>query len=421
MTMRICIFEDTQVTKFLPLVQLRAVFDLRCGVTLLREKIAQLFPSASLSFLVRTELAGVVRLDSPGSAVNAIPVGDLWLVNGRVVADKQLQSVMQRKHTASTAYSVEGTIAAVYLDRNSVGRLAPFLQNAPIDTSLFKEFPRSELKGRVANYCWDLVAWNSGEISREYDQTYRKVKSRMKGKIHRGAHLIGKANIAVGAGSVVKPGAVLDAEKGAIILGRNVLVMSNAVIEGPAYIGDFTVIKVGAKIYHGTSIGPHSKVGGEVECSTIQSYSNKQHDGFLGHSYLGSWVNLGADTNTSDLKNTYGTVKVQVDGSEFDTGTQFLGLTMGDHSKTGINVMFDTGTIVGCSCNIYGAGLPPKYIPSFSWGSEKSFSAYDLEKSIETAHRVMARRDIQVGSDYELLIRGVFSATAEERRKAGVR
>ena len=196
--------------------------------------------------------------------------------------------------------------------------------------------------------------------------------------------------------------------------------MPNAVIEGPASIGDRTVVKVGAKIYHGTSIGRECKVGGEVEASIVQSYTNKQHDGFLGHSYLGSWVNIGADTNTSDLKNTYGSVKVQLELERIDTGMQFVGVMMGDHSKTGINVMFDSGTVVGVSCNVYGAGLPPKFVPGFSWGDGKSLSVYDLEKGLETARRVLLRRDITMTDAYERLYRHVFAATRSSRKKAGV-
>jgi UDP-N-acetylglucosamine diphosphorylase/glucosamine-1-phosphate N-acetyltransferase len=222
----------------------------------------------------------------------------------------------------------------------------------------------------------------------------------------------------LGEGCRVRPGAVLDAEEGPIILGRNVTVMSNAVIEGPAYVGDHSLIKIGAKIYHGTAIGPHCKVGGEVEASVLQSYANKQHEGFLGHSYLGSWVNLGADTNTSDLKNTYGTIRVAINGEMIETGHQFVGLTMGDHSKSGINVMFDTGSVVGVSCNIYGAAIPPKALPSFSWSGEGRCEAYDLEKGLETARRVMARRNVAMSEAYERLFRGVHRSTSGERKKA---
>jgi UDP-N-acetylglucosamine diphosphorylase/glucosamine-1-phosphate N-acetyltransferase len=157
------------------------------------------------------------------------------------------------------------------------------------------------------------------------------------------------------------------------------------------------------------------KVGGEVEGSIFQGYSNKQHDGFLGHSYICEWVNLGADTNNSDLKNNYGNVKVYVDGKIVDTGHQFVGLFMGDHSKAGINTMFNTGTVVGVSSNVFGAGFPPKFIPSFSWGGADKMIEYDIEKAVETAKAVMKRRDIKMTKEYETLLRKIFMETAPER------
>jgi len=156
-------------------------------------------------------------------------------------------------------------------------------------------------------------------------------------------------------------------------------------------------------------------VGGELEETIVHSYSNKQHDGFLGHSYLGMWVNLGADTNNSDLKNNYGNVKVYVDGEMVDSGSMFVGLTMGDHSKSGINTMFNTGTVVGVSCNVYGGGFPPKFIPSFTWGGAEGLVEYRLDKALETARAVMNRRKIDLTAADEKLIRGIFEATAKER------
>jgi UDP-N-acetylglucosamine diphosphorylase/glucosamine-1-phosphate N-acetyltransferase len=215
---------------------------------------------------------------------------------------------------------------------------------------------------------------------------------------------------------------VLDAENGPIYIGKNVKILPNAVIEGPAYVGDGSLIKVSAKIYENTSIGPVCKVGGEVEASIIHAFSNKQHEGFIGHSYLGTWVNIGADTNNSDLKNDYGNVKVYVDGELIDSGSMFVGLIMGDHSKSGINLMFNTGTVVGVSCNIYGSGLPPKFVPSFSWGgAQDGFVTYRIDKAIEVARRVMARRNVQLTEIDEKLFRKIFELTEEERVKAGVK
>ena len=221
--------------------------------------------------------------------------------------------------------------------------------------------------------------------------------------------------IFVGQGAKVKPGAVLDAEGGPIIIEPGATIFPNATIEGPAFIGEKSLIKIGAKIYEGTSIGEVCKVGGEVEETIIHSYSNKQHDGFLGHSYLGMWVNLGADTNNSDLKNNYGNVKVYVDGGIVDSGSMFVGLTMGDHSKSGINTMFNTGTMVGVSCNVYGGGFPPKFIPSFTWGGAEGLLEYRLDKALETARAVMGRRKIELTASDEELMREIFRETAQER------
>ena len=158
-------------------------------------------------------------------------------------------------------------------------------------------------------------------------------------------------------------------------------------------------------------------MGGEVGSSIIHSYSNKQHEGFLGHSYLGSWINIGADTNNSDLKNNYESITVLLNGKPVDTGSQFVGLIMGDHSKTAINTMFNTGTIVGVSCNIFGAGFPPRYIPSFSWGGSDFLKPYDIGKSLEVANIVMKRRDKNLNLTGEILLRKIFEITAGERSR----
>ena len=177
-----------------------------------------------------------------------------------------------------------------------------------------------------------------------------------------------RSDVHIGRGSRIQPGTVLDAESGPIFVGRNVKIFPQATIIGPASIGDGSVVKAGAQIHGSTSIGPVCKVGGEIEHSVIHGFSNKQHHGFLGHSYVGAWVNMGAGTTTSDLKSNYGSVRVSLGGEPVETGQQFVGLIFGDHSKTAINSMFNAGTVVGVSSNIFGDGFPPKYVPSFSWG-----------------------------------------------------
>ena len=228
--------------------------------------------------------------------------------------------------------------------------------------------------------------------------------------------MLNQHNIFIGEGSVIKSGAVIDAEDGPVYIGKNVKVMPNAVIAGPCFIGDNSIIKIGAKIYENTSIGECCKVGGEVEGSIIHSFANKQHDGFLGHSYISQWCNLGAGTNTSDLKNNYSNVKVMLNGKEIDTGSMFVGLIMGDHSKSSINTMFNSGTICGVSSNIFGSGFPSKNIPSFSWGGSESLTEYKLEKAVEVAKEVLKRRNVEFTEVDEKLFNKIFEMTSSQRK-----
>jgi len=230
-----------------------------------------------------------------------------------------------------------------------------------------------------------------------------------------GVHFLNQAQIFVAPSVDVHPGVVLDARSGPIVIDSDAVIMANSVIQGPTYIGPGSQVKIAAKIYHGTSVGPQCKIGGEVEESVIQGYSNKQHDGFLGHAFVGEWCNLGAGTTNSDLKNNYGSVRIWCNGEWCDTGSQFIGLLMGDHSKTGINTSLNTGTVVGVSCNIFDAGLPPKFVPSFSWGRSGLLATYGLPQAIETARRVTARRSIWFGEDEERLLQSVFQSTMSER------
>ena len=223
----------------------------------------------------------------------------------------------------------------------------------------------------------------------------------------------------IGKNVEIKPGVVLDASTGPIFIEKNVTIFPNAVIQGPFYIGQSSKIKSSATIYPNVSIGNVCKVGGEVEDTIIHSYTNKQHSGFLGHSYLGSWINLGADTNNSDLQNNYGSIKVQINGRHIDSGKQFVGLMMGDHSKTAINTMFNTGTVVGFSSNVFGAGFPPKYIPSFGWGGSESMKEYKLVKALETAKAVFVRRNRNFSAEDENLFEYIFNLTKEDRSKRG--
>jgi len=417
--MRICIFEDNRYTNFLPLAYFRPVYELRCGAFSLREKLAMALPGTKQILHVRSELAGYLSEEFTKLHINNLPDDDIWFINGRILADENLAKFIKQKTGEQKVFLGGDDVGAVFIKKDSISDFKKKLIDSPIDKSIFKVLTAENFPFALINYTWELVHRTTSEIEKDFNRL--KTAKRISGKLYPGVHLINKRNIIIGNGSIIKSGAVIDAENGPVIIGKNVTIMPNAVVEGPVFIGDNSIIKIGAKIYHGTSIGEYCKVGGEVEASIIQAYSNKQHEGFLGHSYLGSWVNLGADTNTSDLKNNYSTIRVRVNGQMIDSGSQFVGLTIGDHSKSGINVMFDTGTVVGVSCNIYGAGLPPKYMPSFAWGGEKEFTVYDLEKSIDTMKHVMIRRNMKMSESYEKLVRKVFKDTMHERQSSGVK
>lgn len=211
--------------------------------------------------------------------------------------------------------------------------------------------------------------------------------------------------------------AVLNAENGPIYLGKNSKVNEGALIRGAFALGENSQVSMGAKLRGDTSVGPGCKIGGEVSNSSIQGYSNKSHDGFLGNSVIGEWCNLGADTNNSNLKNNYTNVKMwDFESERFkDTGLQFCGLIMGDHSKCGINTMFNTGTTVGVSANIFGSGFPRTIVPSFAWGGASGFSTYTIRKAIKTAELVVERRGLAFGDEDRALLAHVFALTTNQR------
>ena len=380
----ICIYEDEHYADLYPLTYTRPVFELLCGTMSLAERIRRFFPESRLVFKCRDHLVPVLKEKYPAVPINLLIESSCLYVNGSVLFDESLF----KKITS------DSNLTLVHADRNVAFWNALSTKKESCDAA-------------VIRYLWDLINNNAAMIAADF--TYEKPPGN---RNYEGVHLVNPNRISIGKDSTIKPGVVLDSEHGPVIIGDKVTVMSNAVIEGPCYIGNHSVIKAGAKIYGGTSIGPVCKAGGEIEASIIQGYSNKQHDGFLGHSYIGEWCNLGADTNTSDLKNNYGTVRVTLNDQEIDTGSLFVGLMMGDHSKSGINTMFNTGTIVGVSSNVFGAGFPPKTIPSFAWVESRDVQGYRLDKAIEVARAVMARRDVTMTDHYEQLLKFIFDNTS---------
>lgn len=419
--MQICIFEDKKASSFLPLTYSRPIFDLICGYSPLKDKIFRVFRSQKKSVYCRSFLTDVYKRYNPELIINFFADNECLFINGRVIADDKLTKLFSKKRNENIVYVSGDNVIAAFL---SGSRLNSFKNNLndSIDIENFEGVTAEQVEVKSVNYIWDLINLNGKELVKEFEIHFnrkkKKKQKRISGKVFNGANLINKKEIIIEKGAVVKPGVVIDASNGPVYIDKNAEIFPNAVIEGPAYIGESAKIKSGAAIYEDTSIGKICKIGGEVECSVIMPYSNKQHAGFLGHAYLGSWINLGADTNNSDLKNNYSTVKAYVNGKMIDSGSQFLGLTMGDHSKSAINTMFNTGTVVGFSCNIFGTGFPDKFVPSFIWGGTHESKVYDVEKSVNTAKIVMKRRNIAMSEEEEKLFREIFEQTENERKKS---
>lgn len=405
--MAICIFEDPAVSNLLPLVHCQPTFDLRCGIYTLRERIARFFPHDKIALLVRPQLADIMIERVPHAQVNSRLDGRTVFINARLLLDNYLAKCLRDYNIQNVILSIDNEIAAVTTLRETSAAIWHALATStPIVPP--EEFMRISVVGKMIHFPWDLITHN-GKMIRSDARTFTLPIHERIFKSFPHVVFLKKENIFIGESCTIQPGVVINAEEGPVVIGDHVTIMANAVIVGPAYIGENTIVKIGAKIYENTSIGPVCKVGGEIEDSIVHSYANKQHDGFLGHSYLAPWTNIGADTNTSDVKNTYGEIRMTLEGVEYDTYRQFLGLIMADHSKCGINTMFNTGTSVGVGCNIFGGGYPPKYIPSFSWGGSDGIKLYEFEKFIQVARVVMQRRGVQLSSAEERLLHHIYN------------
>lgn len=408
--MNIGYFEDSGYRDLLPLTWLRSCFELRCGRDTLLDKVRAHVDGRIVKLWSRESLRPVLAeryaCADPDSAESYVLLNTRALITGSVELPRA--GVAWRLHGDLVAAGVrpedfDGCEAELFDSRE---RLDEWVARR----FKFEEAPECV---RLIQHPWDLILANEAELERQFQPGGKHA-----GEVHPAAHLIQPECINLARGARVKPGAVLDTEQGPIHLAPNVLIEPNAVIQGPVYIGPHSVIRPGAVIRSGTSIGPVCKVGGEVEGTIIHGYSNKQHDGFLGHSYLAQWVNLGADTITSDLKNTYGTIRVFINGVGVETGQHFVGSIIGDHSKTGIGTILPTGCVIGAAANIFTQGPVPKFVPSFSWLTDAGMTAYRVDKAVQIARTVMNRRDVELSDPERALLERV-AAEARTVEDAG--
>lgn len=269
--------------------------------------------------------------------------------------------------------------------------------------------------GLPANTPWEILGRSDAYIAADFHEWQKRHKNHQKTAMMNGAHLVGDArDVFIGQNSTIQPGCVLDATGGPIIIDDHVSVKFSQ-IQGPVFVGKGSVVD-GARLRPGTSLGPNCKVGGEISATIFQSRVNKGHEGFVGHTWAGRWVNFGALATTSNLKNTYGTVRFQLDSqNRIDTNAQFLGSLIGDHTKIGIGQLLTTGANLGVGCNIFGGGVSPKYVPSFSWGGLDGWSEHRLEECLKTVKATLGRRNAVLRPESEEVLRALFESSQSER------
>ncbi|MEA2097321.1 MAG: putative sugar nucleotidyl transferase, partial [Candidatus Cloacimonadota bacterium] len=383
--MNFVIFDDEKRSNFFPITYTRSTGDLRIGILKLRQRISSYLDLSGTNVIVSSELEDIYKERHKNWKVNEVTDDETIFINSRIKIDENAKKAILNLQKDECLIKDDNILAArCTLDKKIISS-----ENL---NSLFSNLKRIENSDiNCWEYLWELIEENAEYIKRDFNDVFYDKDNYFETEL--GTTVINPYNVWIGEGTVIKPGVVIDATDGPVVIDENVTILPNAVIIGPVYIGKGSTIKVGAKIYEGTSIGPVCKIGGEVEETIFQGYTNKQHDGFLGHSYLGEWINLGADTNNSDLKNNYKTVSIYFypDKKKIDSQSHFLGVIIGDHSKTGINSTINTGTVIGIGCSLFGADLIKNHILSFNIGTGTRSAEYILEEFIETAVLVKKR------------------------------
>lgn len=403
---------------FHPVAINRPIWELRCGITSLGEKLIERTGALEVACFVPDYMAEVYRIRceaSSGWPVNdpmVLTDEDLLLVAGRVrAADFDLAPV----GPSCVKVDTNGEVLAARIAKEDLAKLDTTSIESLL-VSAVKALPASTEKVEAWNYVWELILQNPDQLTLDFQARGR---SGIEGTLEEPAAIRGsRGDVYIAPGALVHPMVVLDAENGPIYLDEDAVVHPFTRIEGPCYVGKGSIL-LGAKCREGMSIGPYCRIGGEVEESIIQGYSNKYHDGFLGHAYLGEWVNLGAGTTNSDLRNDYGDVSVMLDGQRLiNTGSSKVGALMGDHTKVSIGCMFNTGAYVGAMSLVTAEGkLLPRYIPSFIWLIGGAVSkGFGKARMYDTASKAMPRRGCQWTKADERMWDEIYQLTEVKRQ-----
>lgn len=410
--MNVIIFEDQKFDNLYPITYLRPVYELKCGHTTLREKIERMIGSESFFYFMRDYLTPVFAKKLGKEKVNQLEVlkkDDVLIINGRLLAiDFNIDLNGAEEVALSNNQLVYARIKKTSIEKIQFNNLDEFINAAT------SKLPSKNVSATLIAYPWNLVQNNPKAIVDDFN--YIKDKG-IYGEFSNQAAIVGDKNlIHLAPGSSIRPFVTLDTTHGPILIDKDVIIHPYTHIEGPNAMGERTQA-FGGNIREGCAIGPVCRVHGEIEESIIHGYSNKHHDGFLGHAYVGEWVNLGAFTTNSDLKNDYSSVKLYVKGELIDSEDVKVGSFIGDHTKTSIGTLLTTGAVIGIMSNVVTAGtLISKFVPSFCWFfNNRVTKGFGYNQMLATAAKAMARRMVQLTPEDEVMLNTVFEMTKEER------
>jgi UDP-N-acetylglucosamine diphosphorylase/glucosamine-1-phosphate N-acetyltransferase len=384
------LFDDLAAQRWKPFSLTRPVGELLFGTLTLRERAERVLGARCLLHLGPDHLVGFDEEGSPPVAryQDAPESGNRLFWLSRAVPAWSVKAGFESSLGAAGPIIVEDTVAGWYAPAGTSNPPLPFFLD-PTGHTGPEVSGALRLPGRALQYVWNLISWNGEQITADVHALF---PSPVASDLSPGVYQWGKHPLIIGGSVRLEPGCVFDTSDGPIWLAERSAVRAFTRVCGPTYVGPHSTLLGGS--IEAVSVGPHCKVRGELASSVCLGYTNKAHDGHIGHAYLGRWVNLGAETTNSDLKNNYSTIRLRTFTGEVDTGEVKLGSLIGDHVKTGIGLLLNTGTMVGAGSNIYGSDMPPTYVPPFSWGTGSALVAYRLDKFLEVAERAMARRDI---------------------------
>lgn len=394
--MQYLLFDDATRFDLLPFTHTRPVADIRCGIFTMRERWEHLL-GQSTGTLTESYLQPVFTC-TEGS--------DNLFINGSIFGSTPM---LQQVHMLQPEEKlVAGNTLIAFRTNKTISFEQITDQTQALHSRTF-DGDYLQLKN-----IWDIFSFNDQAIRADF---LMLTAGRNSAPVPENVIVAGKENLFLEAGAQIHPGCVINATTGPVYLAKDAEILEGCMLRGPIALGEHAVLKMGAKIYGATTIGEGCKVGGEISNVVFFANSNKGHDGYLGNAVIGEWCNLGADTNCSNLKNNYDVIKIWHEHSNKSvrTGLQFCGLLMGDHSKCGINTMFNTGTVVGVSANIYGGSFPEKFIPSFCWGGSEGMVTYDFNRAMDTANRMMGRRNKTLSEAEKTMYQHIFDITQKQR------